>query len=80
MSVLVTTVHCVGTLDTRKFNAQPPNRITPDKYRIPLQTFSLYGMRQNLSPSPDDSDSGISLVGTSQSYLDAQSSPAHGAE
>jgi hypothetical protein len=59
---------------------QPPNRISPEKYRIPLQTFSLYGIRQNLSPSREDSDSGVSSVGTSHSHSDAQSSPAHGAE
>jgi hypothetical protein len=59
---------------------QPPNRISPEKYKIPLQTFSLYGIRQTLSSSMEDTDSGISSVGTSQSHSDAQSSPAHGAE
>jgi hypothetical protein len=60
--------------------SQPPNRVTPDKYRVPLQTFFLYGMRQNLSPTWDDSDYGISSVGTSHSHSEAQSSPAHGAK
>jgi hypothetical protein len=60
--------------------SQPPNRLTPDKYRIPLQTFSLCGLRPTISPSQEDSDSGISSVGTSHSLLDAQSSPTHGAE
>jgi hypothetical protein len=60
--------------------SQPPNRFNPDKYHIPLQTFSLVGLRQNPSPSREDSDSGISLVGTSQSHSDAHSSLAHGAE
>jgi len=59
---------------------QPPNRLNPDKYRVPLQTFSLIGLRQNPSTSREDSDSGISSVGTSQSHSNANSSPVHGAE
>jgi hypothetical protein len=59
---------------------QPPHRQTPDKYRIPLQTFSLVGLHLNPSPLWEDSDSGISSVGTSQSHSDTRSSPAHGAE
>jgi len=61
---------------------QPSHRHCPDKYRIPLQTFSLVGLRPSphSTPSREDSDSGISSVGTSQSHSDARSSPAHGAE
>jgi len=58
---------------------QPVARHTPDKYRIPLQTFSLVGLRAVPSPSRDDSDSGLSSVGTSPSHSDARSSPAQGA-
>jgi hypothetical protein len=58
---------------------QPVSRHQPDKYRIPLQTFSLVGLRAVPSPSRDDSDSGLSSVGTSQSHSDARSSPAQGA-
>jgi hypothetical protein len=47
---------------------QPPNRLNPDKYSVPLQTFSLIGLCQNPSTSREDSDSGISSVGTSQSH------------
>jgi len=60
--------------------SQPPHCLTPNKYHIPLQTFSLYGIRQTLSPSRDDTDSGVSSVGTSHSHSDARSSPVHGAE
>jgi hypothetical protein len=59
---------------------QPLDRHAPEKYRIPLQTFSLVGLRAVPSPSREDSDSGLSSVGTSQSHSDARSSPAHGAE
>jgi len=59
---------------------QPAARHTPEKYRIPLQTFSLVGLRPGPSPSRDDSDSGLSSVGTSQSHSDARSSPTQGAE
>jgi hypothetical protein len=59
---------------------QPASRHTPEKYRIPLQTFSLVGLRPGPSPSRDDSDSGLSSVGTSQSHSDARSSPTQGAE
>jgi hypothetical protein len=61
---------------------QPSHRHCPDKYRIPLQTFSLVGLRSSShsTPSREDSDSGLSSVGTSHSLSDARSSPAHGAE
>jgi hypothetical protein len=60
--------------------SQPPHRLCPNKYRLPLPTLSLYGLRSSLSPSKEDSDSGISSMGTSQSHSDAHSSPVHGAE
>jgi hypothetical protein len=61
---------------------QPSHRHCPDKYRIPLQTFSLVGLRSspNSTPSREDSNSGLSSVGTSHSHSDARSSPVHGAE
>jgi hypothetical protein len=59
---------------------QPASRHNPEKYRIPLQTFSLVGLRPGPSPSREDSDSGLSSVGTSQSHSDARSSPTQGAE
>jgi hypothetical protein len=59
---------------------QPTARHAPEKYKIPLQTFSLVGLRPASSASRDDSDSGLSSVGTSPSYSDGRSSPAQGAD
>jgi hypothetical protein len=69
-----------GLIEHKKTNCPAPPQPLSDKYKFPLQTFSLYGLRQTPSPPREDSDSSISLVGTAQSHSEAQSSSVHGDE
>lgn len=69
-----------GLIGHKKTNCPASPQLLSDKYKFPLQTFSLYGLRQTPSPPREDSNSGLSSVRTAQSHFEAQSSFVHGDE